>query len=293
MEKLISMNSTFHKLYESHHEPPFLDIMLLLCRTKRSVFLDSRIGMSSAFDFRDKIVVITGGSTGIGRAIVDEMVKAGAIVHNIDLVAPDQFNKEPFEVFHCCDVAKPERLKKCFDVIGENIDVLVTNAGVWSAASVVDASEEDFDRLVGINVKGAFFAIQNAFPLMKERGGSIVVIGSDQSFVGKGDQNLYGLTKGALAQLAKSCAAQFASLNVRVNCVCPGTIDTPLMHGAVREFSKKMNKEPSELYEWLNTAQPIPRLGQPEEVAQMVLSVCCNSFMTGAMIAVDGGYTAV
>ena len=127
---------------------------------------------------------------------------------------------------------------------------------------------------------------------MLENGGSIVIIGSDQSLVGKPEQHLYGCTKGAIAQLSKSLAAHYAPKGVRVNCVCPGTIDTPLMHGAVQDFVKQKGANAQELYTWLETAQPLPRLGRPEEVAALVACVAKIPFCVGSMISVDGGYTA-
>jgi len=149
-----------------------------------------------------------------------------------------------------------------------------------------------FDRIVGINVKGAFFAVQAVLPSMRKRkNGAIIIVGSDQTLVGKPGQNLYGLTKGALGQFAKSTGAQYAPEGIRVNCVCPGTIDTPLMHKAVDTFSG-LNAQPKEdLYNWLETAQPLPRLGSPEEVAALIATVAKIPFVCGALISIDGGYT--
>ena len=134
-------------------------------------------------------------------------------------------------------------------------------------------TEAEFDRVVGINIKGCFFAISSVVPIMKKqepKGGSIVVVGSDQSFIGKPFQNLYGMTKGAIAQLAKSCAVQYAPEGIRVNCVCPGTIDTPLMRKAVEHMTDLAGDGDVEgRVKWLETAQPYPRLGQPEEVAHV------------------------
>mmetsp|Transcript_6118 Transcript_6118/g.18078 ORF Transcript_6118/g.18078 Transcript_6118/m.18078 type:complete len:129 (+) Transcript_6118:700-1086(+) len=127
---------------------------------------------------------------------------------------------------------------------------------------------------------------------MREKGGAVVIIGSDQSLVGKAEQHLYGCTKGAIAQLSKSLALHYAPLGVRVNCVCPGTIDTPLMHGAVQDFVDQKGAKAAELYEWLETAQPLPRMGKPEEVAALVACVAKIPFCVGSMISIDGGYTA-
>lgn len=118
-------------------------------------------------------------------------------------------------------------IKTAFDsILAENegvIDVLVTNAGIWSCGEIEETTEEEFDRIMGINVKGAYFSIANVIPGMKKAGGGkIVIIGSDQSVIGKPEQNVYGMTKAALGQLAKSCGAQYAPLGINVNCICPG-----------------------------------------------------------------------
>jgi NAD(P)-dependent dehydrogenase (short-subunit alcohol dehydrogenase family) len=158
-----------------------------------------------------------------------------------------------------------------------------------------DITEEEFDRVVGINVKGCFFAISSVVPFMKKqaKGGSIIVVGSDQSFIGKPYQNLYGMTKGAIAQLAKSTAVQYAPDGVRVNCVCPGTIDTPLMRKAVEHMADLAGDHDVEgRVKWLETAQPLPRLGRPEEVAHTIAFVSKMPFMVGSNIQIDGGYTA-
>uniref|UniRef100_A0A7S4ETK2 Uncharacterized protein n=1 Tax=Chrysotila carterae TaxID=13221 RepID=A0A7S4ETK2_CHRCT len=175
----------------------------------------------------------------------------------------------------------------------DKLDIFVANAGIWTCGDFEQITEEEFDRVVGINMKGAFFALQAALPPLRASGGCAVVMGSDQCFVGKVEQNLYGMTKGALGQLVKSLAAQYAPLGVRINAVCPGTIDTPLMHNAVAKISAEKGIDSKGIYERINTAQPMPRVGQPEEVAQLVLAVCCNGFMAGALVSIDGGYTCV
>ena len=165
-------------------------------------------------------------------------------------------------------------------------------AQVWHGGDFEAVDERAFDRVVGVNLKGTFFAIQAAVPHMRDRGGAVVIIGSDQSLVGKPEQHLYGCTKGAIAQLSKSLAAHYAPAGIRVNCVCPGTIDTPLMHGAVADFVEKKGAKAEELYAWLETAQPLPRLGTPAEVAALVACVAKIPFCVGSVISVDGGYTA-
>ncbi len=128
----------------------------------------------------------------------------------------------------------------------------------------------------------------------KNEKGSIVLMGSDQSFVGKGCSSVYGLTKAAIGQLTKSTAIDYAAYGVRVNCVCPGTMNTPLFENAVESLSKKTNTPKNEIHNQLYQAQPLQRIGRPEEIASAVLFLCSDeaSFITGTLLPVDGGYTA-
>ena len=243
--------------------------------------------------FKGDVVIVTGGTTGIGAACCAHLAKAGGVVYNIDFKAPAA---DVEGVTHLqCDVSDVAQVKRAVGAVIKahgRIDLLVSNAGVWHGGDFEKTSERDFDKVVGVNLKGTFFGIQAAVPAMLDHGGSIVIIGSDQSLIGKPEQHLYGCTKGAIAQLSKSLAAHYAPKGVRVNCICPGTIDTPLMHGAVQDFVKQKGANAQELYTWLETAQPLPRLGRPEEVAALVACVAKIPFCVGSMISVDGGYTA-
>jgi NAD(P)-dependent dehydrogenase (short-subunit alcohol dehydrogenase family) len=243
--------------------------------------------------FKGDVVIVTGGTTGIGAACCAHLAKAGGVVYNIDFKAPAA--DVPGVTHLQCDVSDVAQVKRAVGAVIKahgRIDTLVSNAGVWHGGDFEKITERDFDKVVGVNLKGTFFGIQAAVPAMLENGGSIVIIGSDQSLIGKPEQHLYGCTKGAIAQLSKSLAAHYAPKGVRVNCVCPGTIDTPLMHGAVQDFVKQKGANAQELYTWLETAQPLPRLGRPEEVAALVACVAKIPFCVGSMISVDGGYTA-
>ena len=239
------------------------------------------------------VCIVTGGSTGIGAACCSTLAAAGAVVYSVDVAAPAA--AAPGVTHLACDVSDVRALRKAIGAVAKahgRVDVLVSNAGVWHGGDFEAVDERAFDRVVGVNLKGTFFAVQAAVPHMRDRGGAVVIIGSDQSLVGKPEQHLYGCTKGAIAQLSKSLAAHYAPAGIRVNCVCPGTIDTPLMHGAVADFVEKKGAKAEELYAWLETAQPLPRLGTPAEVAALVACVAKIPFCVGSVISVDGGYTA-
>ena len=128
--------------------------------------------------------------------------------------------------------------------------------------------------------------------MKQQQKGSIVLMGSDQVFVGKASSSVYGMTKGAIGQLTKSTAIDYAPFNIRVNCICPGTIDTPLLHKAVDHFSTKTGTAQDEIYKSLDGVQPMGRIGKPEEIAQSVAFLLSDesSFTTGSLFAVDGGY---
>ncbi|KAG8457745.1 hypothetical protein KFE25_005758 [Diacronema lutheri] len=257
---------------------------------------DARESLQALAQLRGEVALVTGAATGIGRAVAQLFVEAGARVHAFDLAPCELPGAASTVRVDVSDVpALTAALRSAIDAERGRVDHLVCSAGLWTFGDVDETTEAEFDRLIGVNVKGSFFALAAVLPAMKaQRRGSVVIVGSDQSFVGKPGQSLYGLTKGATAQLVKSTAAQYAQLGVRVNAVCPGTIDTPLMRGAVRQIARMKGQSAEgeeDLVTWLKTAQPMPRLGEPEEIALAIAMVSKVPFMTGALVAVDGGYT--
>src|SRR6187399_3246181 len=139
---------------------------------------------------------------------------------------------------------------------------------------------------------GTFYLLKTVIPFMKQQQkGSIVLMGSDQSFVGKASSAVYGMTKGAIAQLAKSTAIDYAVFNIRVNCICPGTIQTPLLDKAVQQFVAKTGEDTAAVITSLDKVQPLGRIGQPGEIAKAVRFLLSDdsSFTTGCLFAVDGG----
>ena len=177
----------------------------------------------------------------------------------------------------------------------EKIDALFTNAGVHLFANLEETTYEEFETVLSINLKGVFYTLKAVIPVMKnQKHGVILLIGSDQTLIGKGRSSVYGLTKGAIGQLAKSTAIDYAPFNIRVNCLCAGTTDTPLMNKAVTRYHQLSGLPEEEIKASLDHAQPIQHVARPEEIAKVACFLLSkeSSYVTGALIAADGGYTA-
>lgn len=239
-----------------------------------------------------KVAVVTGGTKGIGLAVVKRLLSNGYKVHNLDV--------EPSEtgIFHQCDVSDVSAVQSCINAICEQskrIDVLVSNAGKHLSANIESTDEQTLDALFALNVKGAYAAVQSVLPSMKaQNGGAIILVASDQAIIGKQNSFAYNLTKHALASMAKTTALDYASFNIRVNAVCPGTIETPLFHNAIDAYCAKSGANKAEIVAEEASLQPLNRLGQADEVAALVSFLASNdaSFITGSLQSIDGGYTA-
>jgi len=238
-----------------------------------------------------KIALVTGGSKGIGLAIIKKFMAHGYQVFNLDVVHGD------VGIFKSCDMSDLEQvaatIKSIVNEVGR-IDVLVCNAGVHFSANIEDTNEADLDRVFSINVKGAYGAIQQSLPMMKQQQhGAIVVIASDQAIIGKTNSFAYNLSKHALASIAKTTALDYAKFNIRVNALCPGTIETPLYHQAIDKYCAESGADKSQVHQEEAALQPLGRLGQPEEVANYAYFLASDdaSFITGSLQTIDGGYT--
>jgi NAD(P)-dependent dehydrogenase (short-subunit alcohol dehydrogenase family) len=156
-----------------------------------------------------------------------------------------------------------------------------------------ETTDEEFDNVTATNILGSFYTAKYVLPFMKaKRKGSIVFMGSDQCHVGKAQSSVYGLTKGAIGQLTKSTAIDCAPYNIKVNCICPGTINTPLLKNAVKKFASISKQTEHSVMQSLHGMQPLGRIGKPEEIAAVVAFLLSdeNSFMTGSLVSADGGY---
>src|SRR5215831_4659441 len=242
--------------------------------------------------FKDKIALVVGGASGMGNAVVRLLAQEGCKTHVLDI------KQTADGLFQACDIRDYSQVRQCVQKVMNQdgrIDLLFVAAGVHLFANIEDTSIEEFERVLSINLKGPFYVLKEVLPVMrKQQYGNVVLMGSDQVFIGKGSSTVYGMSKAALGQLTKSLAIDYAPHNVRVNCICPGTIDTPMIGPSVERFHQATGMPIDAIYDMLRKAQPIQRLGTPEELGKAVLFLLSDDcpFMTGALVSADGGYTS-
>lgn len=243
-----------------------------------------------------KTVFITGGANGIGRACARRFAAAGWRVAVMDICDEPGDTGDIFCIKG--SVRSKDDLSRAICDIMEHfgrLDCLVANAGVHRSNTVLDITDEELDLVVGTNLIGTINTLRVAIPKMVESGGgSVVIMASDQSTVGKAHSFAYGLTKGALGQMAKSLAIDLAPKNIRVNAVCPSTIATPLVD-EVFERCVSRGADLRELWDEENAIFLRGSVGRPEEVAAMVYFLASDEagFCTGGLYPVDGGYTCM
>lgn len=249
---------------------------------------------------KDKVAIITGASLGIGAETALLFAQEGACVVLVDL---DEVNgKAVLEkitssggsaTFLKIDVASDGEVKSGIYSVMEKfgrIDILVNNAGIYRKGDVLSFSEDDFSRVISVNVKGILLCSKYAALAMKERNyGVIVNVASEAGVVGIKNQVIYNLSKAAVISITKSCAVDLAPYGIRVNCVCPGTTFTPLVENALSSES-----DPIAVRRELERSRPLNRLGTPSEIASAILFLASDtvSYATGAVLSIDGGYTA-
>ncbi|HUA96930.1 MAG TPA: glucose 1-dehydrogenase [Terracidiphilus sp.] len=251
-----------------------------------------------AFRLDGRHALVTGGASGIGEATVKELVRAGAFVWiaDINITAAEALAAEvkSAEALHL-DVTSRESIAATAARI-ERLDILVNNAGIGHVGSIETTEPEDFDRLMDVNVRAVYLVTRGFLPLLLaggengERFGVIVNIASVSGLVGIRQRFAYCTTKGAVVAMTRQLAVDYAK-TLRVNAVCPGTVQTPFVEGYLEKFHKH-NKEQTRAE--LRARQPVGRLGRPEEIASMVRYLASDeaAFITGSLFTIDGGWTA-
>jgi NAD(P)-dependent dehydrogenase (short-subunit alcohol dehydrogenase family) len=253
----------------------------------------------NAFDLAGKVAVVTGAASGIGQAIAVKFAEHGARIAAIDLTrealaetaALAGAELEPF----ACDVSAAAAVEAAFAEVRRRfgrIDILVNNAGVAHVGTALTTDEEAFDRLYRVNVKGVFLCTRAALgPMLEQGAGVILNMASIASFVGLPERFTYSMTKGAVLAMTRSVAIDYVKRGIRCNCVCPARVHTPFVDGYL---AKSYPGREAEMFQVLSEAQPIGRMGRPEEVADLALYLCSDeaSFVTGAAFPIDGGVLA-
>jgi len=248
-------------------------------------------------DLTGKVAIVTGGAMGIGEATAKKLADLGATVAIFDIdrnVGGESAAKiaqggATCELFPCDVSVSGEVLQAVESVVSKygTVDILVSNAGIQLYGDAVTTKEEEWDRLIGINLKGCFLISKFVVPHMTKRGGgAIVIVGSVQSMTAISNSVAYVASKHGLLGLTRAMSLDYAGEGIRVNCVCPGTVDTPMLRWAA-----SLSEDPEKVIETCNRMHPIGRIGRAEEVADAIVYLASPmaSFITGAALIVDGG----
>jgi NAD(P)-dependent dehydrogenase (short-subunit alcohol dehydrogenase family) len=249
-----------------------------------------------------KNAIVTGGGSGIGRAIALRFARAGARVAIVDIAA-DSAAAVAREIGSLggtglalpCDVSRQADVAGAFqhaDAQLGPVDVLVNSAGIAHIGNVERTTEEDLDRLYAVNVKGVYNCLKAAVASMKGRGGVILNIASVASTVGIPDRFAYSMTKGAVLTMTYSVARDYVSHRIRCNALSPGRVHTPFVDGYLAKHYPGRERE---MFEQLSRTQPIGRMGQPEEIAELACFLCSDAaaFITGSNVPIDGGFVTL
>ncbi len=244
------------------------------------------------FRLDNKTAMITGGASGIGEATARSFAGAGARVVIVDL--NEQRAREcaanlPGATSFACDITDERAVTALFQAV-PHLDILVNCAGIGLVGNIEETDLPDLQRLFRVNVEGTFLMTRAAIPLLRQVRGSIVNIGSVAGMVGVKRRLAYCATKGAVHAMTRQLAVDYPT-ELRVNCIAPGTVDSPFVEGYLEKYHPH---EKEKVRAELNQRQPVGRLGKPEEIANLALYMCTPAadFMNGSVVAIDGGWTA-
>lgn len=265
--------------------------------------MDSSFG---TFSLSGKTAIITGGGSGIGQAICELFAKRGAAVQVLDVsiqnantvakIINDSNAAEAKATAWKCDVTNQSEVERVFKSIASNnprVDILVNNAGIGHVGDVLQTTAPDMEKMYKVNVAGVYHCLKAGVSAMlsDDKGGAIVNLASIASVIGLSDRFAYSASKGAVLTMTLSVATDYVKRGIRCNAVCPARIHTPFVDDYLQKNYPGKEKE---MFANLSNYQPIGRMGEPREVAALILYLCSDEakFVTGAAYPVDGGVCA-
>ena len=255
--------------------------------------------MQSVFRLNGKSAIVTGGGSGIGKAVAEIFSSQGAHVFVFDVddsriqQVVDRINQSGGRASgRVCNVANKENVAQSVASVVEEsgrLDIVVNNAGIAHIGTIETTTENDFKRIFDVNVQGVYFVMQAAVPHMTSNGGVILNISSIASNRGIKDRFAYSMSKGAVVSMTLSVAKDYLDKKIRCNCISPARVHTPFVDGFLKANYPGKEKE---MMEKLSQAQPIGRMGKPEEIAALALYLCSDeaAFITGCDYPIDGGF---
>lgn len=249
---------------------------------------------------KQKVAIITGGGSGIGKSITIGFAEAGATIHVLEWKpesATTFFQEYPKlssnVFFHTCDVSDHASVRACVQTIHKqagSIDILVNNAGIAHIGRLDNTEESDFDRIMRVNVKGVYNCLHAVIGIMKNQGGGVILnMASVAASVGLSERFAYSTSKGAVLTMTYSVAKDYIADNIRCNSISPARVHTPFVDGYLRDTYPGREQE---MFEVMSKTQPIGRMGEPNEIAALAVFLCSDQagFITGTDYPIDGGF---